>query len=239
MAESDTVTGQRVVEILHHAQEHRALLTVRVAGHAFEGLTMITDISKLRLRWVMRIDPPKGFERFTENLTSRTLRFGFRGPDLVEYAFTVSGGVADGPTLRFPLPEELERQQRRSNFRMETPPGTLLQFTYQSQQLSLELINISLSGTLGVLARPRKIDGNTPWLKVGDALTGLRILLPAGADSNPPQVVVKRATVRRAEHDAEHAILRYALEFLHLSPTDERVLVHFVYQLQRRYLQRK
>ena len=238
MAETEAVTGQRVVELLQFASKQNALLTMRVASQKFEGLTVITKVVKVRRQWMMYIDPPKGFAAFADGLGGQAVEFSFRGPDLVEYSFAVSDGGDDGSLLRFPVPNQLERQQRRSDFRMETPPGTILEFTKADVQGSLDLINISISGILGLLAEPRKAGVRSAPLKVGDILTELRIFLPMGQDGESHHVKVKRAVVRRTEQDSQRRILRYAMEFLHVTPAEERKLVQFVYQLQRRFLRR-
>jgi len=238
MAELDTLTGKRVIGLLRTAKEQNVLLTIQLPGHSFEGLTVITEIAKFRRRWVLLIDPPKGFDRFASGLPALKAQFSFRGPDLVEYQFTSSEMDMDGKTLRVPVPDMLERLQRRTNFRMETPTGTTLRFTKGHETGALELINISVRGTLGVLAKPRKVDLKTLPLKVGDNLSELSIVLPARIDGDTPRVAVKRAVVRRTEHDPDRNIIRYALEFLHMTPADERLLVQFVYQLQRRFLRR-
>jgi c-di-GMP-binding flagellar brake protein YcgR len=132
----------------------------------------------------------------------------------------------------------MERQQRRSDFRMETPPETILQFETRDKTVVLDLINISLSGTLGALAKTRKSDRGSPILKAGDILTHLQIVLPADENEETARVEVKRAAVRRMEYDSGRDITRYGIEFLSLNSADRRALVQFIYQLQRQFLRR-
>ena len=112
MAELDTIRGKRVIGLLRTAQEQNVLLTMQLVGRSYEGLTVITEIAKLRRRWMLWIDPPKGFDRFVSGLPALKARFSFRGPDLVEYRFTSSGLSMDGKTLRVQAPDEGIRLQR-------------------------------------------------------------------------------------------------------------------------------
>ena len=57
MAETDSITGKRVIELLRTAQEQNVLLTMQLVGRSFEGLTVITEITKSLRRWVLIIDP--------------------------------------------------------------------------------------------------------------------------------------------------------------------------------------
>ena len=239
MVDGEIIKGKRVRELIQTARDGKTLVNMQLARQSFERLTVFTDVAKVRRRWVVRVDMPNGFKQFISDLDAHSFTFSFQGSDAVEYSFAASGGVADGKKgLRFPLPETLVRLQRRSNFRMETPVGTTLQFTLGDQPGALDLINISIGGTLGILAKPRKIDPQDHPLKTNDVLTNLKIILPPDRDGETQQVSVQRAVVRRIEHDADRQIFRYAVEFQRMAPADERILVQFVFQLQRRFLRR-
>ena len=137
--------------------------------------------------------------------------------------------------IRFP--EFIERIQRRKHFRIETPYGSKLNFEVNSTRRELNLIDISLGGVFGVLARLKQEIQMKPILKIGGVLEHIEMIFPV--KEGEQTVNIKKAAVVRFEEDPQTAKHRYAFQFKEIKRHDQRKLKELVYRFQREFLQKR
>ena len=240
MDDRSQLQGDHINQLLEELKTTNTLVKLRLRGvDGFERLTMINDIRKDANGTFLVLDPPRGFQSAVSQSPNWRLQFTFTGQDKLEYNFNTLGGWIEDVGILVPSPETIERVQRRRHYRTETPPGTLLALKIDGKSMALDLINLSQSGTLGIRRSRVKELTYEPVFKVGDQLFNLTIACPASQDADASQTAIGKAVVRRVEVDNANYRHRYALEFLEISPADQRSLTEFIYRLQREFLRKR
>jgi hypothetical protein len=230
--------GDKVAEILRYLIDKRVIIAMQLVGTSFERLTCVTQM-RPGPQPSFVVDLPEDFKSAAPNYNELVLRFNFNGPDRLEYIFATQGGQLKGRELHLPFPDHVERLQRRKNFRMETPLGTKLFLKIDKIQAVLGLINISLGGAYGTLLKHNEKDLSGSLLESDQRLYNAGILFPAEAEDEELLVIIKKLEVRRIEHDHERKIYKYAFEFMEVDPVEMKKLTQAIYQIQRRFLQRR
>jgi len=172
-------------------------------------------------------------KRYTE------IHFNFTGPDNLEYIFTTSVGKFYDNEIRINFPDYIERLQRRRYFRLSAPTGTKLFFESDQIQREINLINISMRGTLGLLNTFNGKDQKKPVFKKEDSFKNITIIFPPVIKEDGQEVRVNKAIIRRAEHVSQKNMDLYAFEFVSIDKDQERTLIQIIFNLQRLSLQKK
>ena len=217
----------------------KTIISMQVVGIDFQRLTCVTAIERVKEGNFLVVDCPQGFSEAAQNGGPVNLRFSFIGSDHLEYLFNTTGGLSSGRDLKIPFPELVERLQRRRNFRIDTLPGTKLIFTAGKLKGHIDLINISLGGAFGVLAKHNQRDLKGSLFKMDQRLYKVRIVFPANNIMDKRKVIIKKAEVRRIEKDRERNRYKYAFEFLIMDKDNTHTLTQSIYHLQRQYLQNR
>lgn len=239
MGDAGKVQGEKLTELFNELVQKKVIISMNVVGAGFDRLTCITGITKETSGQYLLVDPPDDFKEAAADRDLWHLRFNFNGPDQLEYIFSTKGGVLGEDGLRLPFPDHVERLQRRRNFRVNTLTGTRMYFKLKKIQGVLDLINISLGGTYGVLVKHNFKFMRGSVLKVDQQLYDVSMVFP-GEENEPDETIhVKRAEVIRVEHDRDRGYYRYAFEFKELEKETQQRLTQVIYGLQRRYLQRR
>jgi hypothetical protein len=233
------IQGQRLNELLRYMIEQRTILSVRMEGTDYERLTYILDMTETAGENHLIIDLPEGFNNVSRRASSWQLGFNFNGPDKLEYLFSVRGGELHDQGVRIPCPEYIERIQRRKNFRIMTPAGTRMVITTPSLKGLMDLINISLGGAYGTMAKHNLKNAREPFLKVGQRIDKLGIIFHQDNDMPEQIIVIKQAWVRRIDHDLEHNRYKYAFEFMDFESDQLAKLTQTIYHIQRQFLMRR
>ena len=231
--------GQRLNELLRYLIEQKTILSVQLQGTEYERLTYILDISETANQTHLIIDLPEGFNNVAGRVSPWQLGFNFNGPDKLEYLFSVSGGELHDQGLRIPCPKYIERIQRRKNFRIMTPAGTRMVITTPSLKGLMDLINISLGGAYGTIAKHNLKNAREPFLKVGDRIDKLGINFPEDNEMAEQIIVIKEAQVRRIDHDMASNRYKYAFEFIDIESDQLANLTQTIYHIQRQFLMRR
>lgn len=239
MSEPEKIKNKKLFKLMEQLKQDKILLSMRLVGQDYERLTMIADIRKHKKASFFVIDQPRDFMDAVAKIAVWEIHFEFNGPDTLEYIFTTSGGEFSGNEIQIPFPDYIERLQRRRHFRMHVPIGTKLFFMSGEVQREIDLINISLSGTLGSLSRLKGEDSKELILKKGDSLKNIEIVFPPDKERSERKVKVKKLVVRRAEHDRQKGLDYYAFEFMDIRRGEKKTLTKIIYYLQRLFLQRK
>ena len=239
MGEAVKVQGQRLVGLFNELIEKKVIISMNVVGAGFDRLTCITGLTKDPEGNYLIVDPPEDFREAAENDDLWHLRFNFNGPDLLEYIFSTKGGMFCEQGLKIPFPDHVERLQRRRNFRVKTLTGTQMHFKLKKIQGIIDLINVSLGGVYGVLIKHNFKFIRGPVLKMDQQVYDVSMVFPGDTDMPGNTVYVKKAEVKRIEHDQDRGYYRYAFEFKELEKEERNKLTQVIYDLQRWYLQRR
>lgn len=239
MGEAGKVQDEKLTELFNELIANKVIIAMNVVGAGFDRLTCITGTARDAGGHYLLIDPPNDFKEAAADRDLWHLRFNFTGPDQLEYIFSTRGGELGDQGLKIPFPDFVERLQRRRNFRVDTLTGSRLHFRLKKIHGVMDLINVSLGGAYGVLVKHnfKFIRGSV--LKMDQQLYDVRMVFPGDDDEPDETVQVKRAEVKRIEHDQDRGFYRYALEFKEVDKEMQDRLTQVVYGLQRKYLQRR
>lgn len=239
MVDAGKIQGSKLNELFAQLVETKTIISMYLVGTGFERLTCVTGIMEDPQNRYLLIDRPDGFGQAAAKTEKWRLRFNFNGPDKLEYIFSTSGGSGSGRELKIPFPDYVERLQRRKNFRILTMPGTRMLFKNGKIHGIFELINISIGGALAILTKHNMKESTGPIWKKEQRLYDLGIIFPATKERKEQVVVIKKAEVRRIEHDKEQKLYRYAFEFMEIDGKMQQKLTQAIYHLQRHYLQNR
>ena len=239
MGDAGKVQGDKLTELFNELIVKKIIISMNVVGAGFDRLTCITGIAREDEGYHLLIDPPEDFREAAADKDLWHLRFNFNGPDHLEYLFSTRGGKLCDQGLKIPFPDHVERLQRRRNFRINTLTDTRMYFKLNKIRGVLDLINISLGGAYGVLVKHNFKFMRGSVLKLDQMIYDISMVFP-GDENEPDETIrVRRAEVKRVEHDQDRGFYRYAFEFKEMEKEAQQRLTQVVYSLQRRYLQRR
>jgi hypothetical protein len=233
------IQGKRLKELLQYLIKQKTILSVRLQGTNYERLTYILGMDETTTATHLIIDLPEGFNNAARRVSPWELGFNFNGPDKLEYLFSVTGGEIIAQGVRIPCPEFIKRIQRRKNFRIMTPAGTRMVITTPTLKGLMDLINISLGGAYGTIAKHNLKNVREPFLKVDQRIDNLGISFPGDEEISEQIIIVKQAQVRRIDHDMEHNRYKYAFEFMDMESDQLSKLTQTIYHIQRQFLARR
>ncbi|MCB2145129.1 MAG: PilZ domain-containing protein [Deltaproteobacteria bacterium] len=239
MGDAGKVQGEKLNELFNTLVANKIIISMNVVGAGFDRLTCITGIMKDADGSHLLVDPPEDFEEAAAVKDLWHLRFNFNGPDRLEYIFSTRGGRFCEQGLKIPFPEHVERLQRRRNFRVNTLTGTQMHFKLKKIQGVIDLINVSLGGVYGVLTKHNFKFMRGPVLKMDQQVYDVSLVFPGDYDRPGNTIYVKKAEVKRIEHDQDRGFYRYAFEFEDIEKEEQNKLTQVIYDLQRWYLQRR
>jgi c-di-GMP-binding flagellar brake protein YcgR len=239
MGQAVKVQGEKLVDLFNELIEKKVIIAINVIGAGFDRLTCINGVTHDESGYYLIVDSPDDFEEAAAVKDLWHLRFNFNGPDRLEYIFSTQGGEFCDQGLKIPFPEHVERLQRRRNFRVNTEIGTKMHFKLNKLQGVIDTINVSLGGVYGVLTKHNFKFMRGPVLKKDQQIYDINIIFPGDEDSPEDTVRVKRAEVKRVEHDQDRGYYRFAFEFKEIEKQERNRLIQVIYDLQRRYLRRR
>jgi hypothetical protein len=239
MGEAAKVQGHKLYELFNILVEKKTIISINVVGAGFDRLTCITGLDEDAEGKYLLVDPPDDFKEAAKKKDLWHLRFNFNGPDQLEYIFSTRGGGFCSRGLRIPFPDHVERLQRRRNFRVATLTGSQMHFSLKKIKGILDLINISLGGAYGVLVKHNFKFMRGPVLKKDQTIENIRMVFPESDDRSAVTVAIKKADVKRVEHDQDRGFYRYAIEFKEIEKNERRSLTQVIYDLQRWHLQHR
>jgi len=239
MGEAGKVQGEKLTELFNELVAKRIIISMNVVGAGFDRLTCVTGVTTYADSNYLLVDPPDDFEGAVGVKDLWHLRFNFNGPDHLEYIFSTRGGEFCEQSLKIPFPEHVERLQRRRNFRVITLTGAQMHFQLKKIQGVIDLINVSLGGVYGVLTKHNFKFMRGPVLKIDQQLYDVSLVFPGDHDRPGNTICVKKAQVKRVEHDQDRGFYRFAFEFAEMEKEEQNKLTQVIYDLQRWYLQRR
>jgi len=237
MAESEKIRGIRITSIFEELRQRKTLLKLILVDTDFEHLAMVTGLRRKESGPHFIIDTPQGFKEAAADIDICHIRFEFIGKDNINYVFTTIGGQIAGNQIYIKLPEEMERKQRRKLFRINAPAETKLCFSIKDTRHELQVIDISLGGSLAALVQTDSHVRHKPPFPDTQALKDVQLVFPAGISRQP--IKIKTAQIKRLKKNPETTRYEMALEFNKISKSDQRLLNDLIYRLQRQSLRKR
>lgn len=236
MDDHDKIRGADVAATLQYLKDKKALVKIAVKGSAFENVSILTDVDLDDQNPRFCIDPPAGMHDALQLKKKCALYCEFNGADKVIYNFEIAIEDWQGD-FWFPLPHEIERIQRRRNFRLRAPMGTSLTLRQMDPPFKLHVLDFSLGGLLCMVESRRSEKDNRRVLFKGRNLKNLDLTF----EDEEGHVVIRilRARIVRTGRNPRTRHQQYAFEFVALDRAEEKKLTRVLYGMQRKLLQQR
>jgi len=232
------VTKDKARQLIQYLKDKRVLVKLVVKNTGYESVTVVTDIATIEARECFRIDCSDDFHILLKSRDRGKLYFEFNGPDKVLYTFE----TAPDPKWRrgevwIPLPDEVDRIQRRRNFRLEAPMGTELILRQLHPPLKMVVLDFSLGGLLCVVESARERIKKNLMLTRGRRLKQLELLFRN--DNVTTKIRIGEAAIVRVETNPVTGYRQYAFQFVTLDKNEEKSLTKVLYRMQRQLLRQR
>jgi hypothetical protein len=238
MEDHDTISKEKTNLLFRYLRDKRVLVKLVVKGTGYESVTVITDIRSMENRDCFKIDCSDDFHILLKSRDRGNLYFEFNGPDKVLYTFETAPdpGWLIGEVW-IPIPDEVERIQRRRNFRMEAPMGTELILRQLHPPLKMVVLDFSLGGLLCVVESARERMKKNLMLTRGRRLKNLELFF---RDENvTTKIRIGEAAIVRVETHPVTGYRQYAFQYLNLDRNEEKSLTKVLYRMQRQLLRQR
>ena len=233
MINSDIIRGDKIFKVLERLQEGRTILNLHILGTGYEGLTIVTGIDANNGSPSFLIDRPGGLEDIVESSEGRKAVFEFNDENGIQYRFRAIIGGFEKKDIRVGFPETIERIQRRKFFRIAPPVGTKIIFNADNRY-EFNVINISEGG---LLISQKAQFHNKSLLSAGGVMEGLNLV--SQEDNKVINIGIKKAEILRIDKKTETGRYSYALKILDIEKNEEGEIRKFIYDSQRKVLQRR
>ena len=238
MDDHGKVSKEKTNQLFNYLKDRRILVKLVVKGAGYESVTLVTGIRSRKGQPRFRIDCPDDFQIVLQSRDCGNLYFEFNGPDKVLYTFeTPATPDWQKDEAWFPIPAEVERIQRRRNFRLEAPMGTELILRQFQPPLKLVVLDFSLGGLLCVVESARERIKKNLMLTRGRKLKGLELLFRE--ENVTTKIGIAEATIVRVETNPVTSYRQYAFQFERLEKKEEKSLTKTLYSMQRKLLQQR
>ncbi len=237
MSEIEKIEGSAIARLFNELHEDQVPLTLQLVDSQYSHVIFIDNLRKhKRVPCFVFIVPP-GFQQAAEVRPPIPIRIDFTGNDKIKYAFNTTITKHARGMLWAHLPQSVDRFQRRRLFRLEAPAGTRLYFNFNNTRYELLVINVSLGGSLGVLARltpamERELTSYNPRV-----LKDVELVFPAKFDR--ATVTIKRCQILRQQKNPLTNKYECALQFEELTEDEQKKLTELFYESQRDFLRKR
>ena len=233
----EKIEGENIADILKTIKEDKTLIKMRLPGKDYECLTIITNVFTSRQKSAFMIDSPKDFLPAFGDLKDVKMHFEFTGNDNLSYTFKTSGGDIIDDEIKVKFPDFINRKQRRKDFRLEVPPGTMLHVKINSKLLKMTVLDVSLGGTLFALVGHMSESENKQYFKVGESFEDIELLFPMEGKSFKSKI--NKATIVRIVKGSLKPKNCCALQFVNIDKNEEKALTKFIYKYQQQFLKKR
>jgi c-di-GMP-binding flagellar brake protein YcgR len=238
MSEIEKIEGPRILGLLEELQQEGTPLKLYLSESEYGHLTRIVDIQAQNKNIYFLIQYAQDFENTVLNSKhDRVIDFEFTGKDGVKYLFRTQGRRLMMGRIWLKLPQMIEREQRRKQFRISVPPGSKLIFRLNSRCYQLEVVDISVGGSLAILGGPSKrVIQDQNLLRVKH-LQDVELVFPP--ESENMRVIIHDCEIKRLGRNPVTNQYEYGLEFQEIDKTNAKKLNHLVYRVQRDFLRKR
>lgn len=232
------LSKEKTRQLFTYLKDQRVLVKLVVKGTGFESVTVITGLRSKNNQEQFRIDSPDDFQIILQSRDCGNLYFEFNGQDKVLYTFeTRPDPKWHSGDVWIPVPDTVDRIQRRRNFRLEAPMGTELVLRQLHPPLRMVVLDFSLGGLLCVVESARERIKRNLMLTRGRTLRNLELLF---RDENvTTKIRVSEATIVRLETNPVTGYRQYAFQFMRMDKNEEKTLTKVLYSMQRRLLRQR
>jgi len=237
MAENEKIKGGAIAKLFKELLHYQTLLKLTLVEGEYENLTLITHLVNRNNEPHFIIDSPEGLEQAAATIGSWRLRFEFTGKDQIKYTFTVTDARIDDNRIYIKYPTEMTRWQRRGLFRIGAPASTRLCLTHDTVRHELEVINISIGGTLAALVETRSRQFEEVPFADKQFLKNIELLFPP--EIMPTPIRIKAVQIRRIKLNSEKAGYEVGFEFHEIDIDEEKRLTDLIYRLHRQQLRKR
>jgi len=237
MAKTEKIKGSAITKIFEELINYRTLLSLDLLSADYKQLTRITALVDRNNEPHFIIDAPEQFEQAATRNAPWRIRFEFVGKDHIKYGFTTIGGEVHDSRIFVKMPRVIERNQRRKLFRINAPTGTKLCLTPAEMRIELEVINLSIGGSLAALVQTNPDLKRTPPFADTFLLKNAELAFPA--EIIHPPIKIRAIQIKRMKMNAETKRYEVALEFCEVDNDEQQKLTEVIYQLQRQHLRKR
>jgi c-di-GMP-binding flagellar brake protein YcgR len=237
MAKSEKIKGAAIQKLFEELRYHKTLLKLTVIDTNYEHLTLITALVNRNKEPHFAIDTPEGFEQAIAEIDPWHLHLEFTGKDHIKYTFRCSGGEIANNRIYLKYPWEIERWQRRELFRLIAPAGTKLCLPQDALRYELDVIDISIGGTLAALVRTSSYDLENPPFADTQIFKDIELVFPSEIMRQP--IKIKTVQLKRLKKNSEKTGYEVAFEFYEISAGEQKRLTDLIYRLQRQALRHR
>lgn len=237
MLEIEKIEGRRVLELFDALLQDGTPLKVFLSDKDFEHLNRIVDISTQNKKSYFLIDYAQGFENTVLSTDGAVIDFEFTDKDNIKYSFRTSGTAIFKGKIWLKVPQWVEREQRRKQFRISAPAGSKIFFSLNNQRCELKLIDISLGGSLGVLAAVPSHRSQYQTPRHVKHLKDVELFFPR-KDENV-HVIINLCEVKRLGLNPVTNQYEYGLEFQKIDNSNTKTLTDLVFRFQREFLRKR
>lgn len=214
-----TTSAEIIQNTLAKLKTERQLVTLAHKGY-MSGKTVILEYNTRQLQ----IDKPLDWPG-----TQTQLRILFKDAEKLWNQFLVKVLEVKGNQLVTSFPAELSRLQRRANYRVKVPRGSLVDFTHQ-EVFYEELVVRDISANGALFCSERKIA-----LPEGSVISDIAMTFPSSGFDDA-YVNIRTGRVRRVFKDEARRVC-FGVQF-ELTRNEEDALLQYVRQRERELLRR-
>ena len=237
MAESEEIKGSAIYKIFEELVSYKTLLQLNLLNSDYKQMTRITALARRNNEPHFILATPEGFKQAAAKTVPWQIRFEFTGRDHIKYGFTSIGGEIHGKRTFVKMPRVVKRNQRRKLFRINAPAGTKLCLRLDGIRPELEVINLSIGGSLAALVQTHSnFKGSQPFADT-HFFKNAELVFPAEIMSQP--IKISSIQIKRMKINFETNRYEVALEFNEIDKNEELKLTDLIYRLQRQYLRKR
>ena len=240
MADQEKIQGSAVTKLFTELKMNTIPLKMLLPDSNEVQPAYITDISKRKKALNLKINSPVPLVKLSQETAFPHLKFEFTDQENINYVFETNTWKLLRKKLWIEMPEFVHRFQRRKLFRLEAPHGTRLFFNVNGVRYELIVINVSLSGTLGVFASLTQQMEQELKPYVSKLLKNAELLFPSEDYKNVGSIVnINSCQINRMERNPATGKLELAVEFKNVSGAEQKYLTELFYKWQRDYLRKR
>ena len=237
MNKQKTTQEKSIHDVFHELIKENTLIKMRIPKLGYEQLTMVTDIRMQKKDAFFIIDPPSGFYDIVNDIDHTRIYFDFNTKDGIQYAFKSVGGLIRDEQIWIEFPDIIERIQRRKDFRLEFPKGSVMRFQIESIEYEMNLINLSMGGAYAEISLNTNGAEKSPRLKSGSSLHN--VVLSAPSEEGNLDVHILKISIIRVERAKTEKGCKLGLQFTDMDSGEVKILKKIIYDFQRRFLQKR
>jgi len=240
MADQEKIQGSVLFSLFTELKTNTIPLTLWFLNGDDMQLACIADISPRENALFLKVNSPVEYRKLSKKTDRSSLRVEFADLEEIKYVFETDTWELSRGMIRIEMPQFVHRFQRRKLFRLEAPHGTRLFFNLNNVRYKLLVINVSLGGTLGVLASVTEQMEQELRPFTSKLLKGAELSFPS-KDHKKAGSVVRIKYYRIVRHESNQISDKFecAIEFMEINEVEQKKLTNLFYKWQREYLKKR